>query len=449
MKKFQIAYVPIGVPTFHLESAQAQFDASAALLRSLTEHVAVPEEMLLSVDLLQDYLAELEPLQPDLIILQNLTFANAAYAAEVVARFDCPLLLWALREPVIDGGRLRLNSLTGAFSAANTVKAFRKEPFEYIFGSPEEAVVQKKLRAVVRAAELKWKLRSLKLAAVGHTPQGFGFGRALDADLLKTFGVTLESVEARELIDRAKAYTEEDIAAYLQDAQQRMVGLDATPEQNRKDFARLYCAYCQYVVENGIGALASRCWPDFFTAFGTPVCAVLAMLNDLGIAASCETDTYGALTMYLGQQLTDSPVFFGDPVSMDEAENTITFWHCGTAACSLARADTGACVGVHCNRKIGPTLDFGCRPCEQVTIFRIGRKPDGSFRMLLAEGEALDRPKQFNGTSVVVKTAASAPEIIEKSVLQGWEPHFAVIYGAAADELEILGHMLDLEIVRY
>lgn len=182
-----------------------------------------------------------------------------------------------------------------------------------------------------------------------------------------------------------------------------MVGLDQTPEKNVKDFARLYKAYKEYVTANGIGAISSRCWPDFFTSFGTPVCSVLSLLNAEGVAASCESDVYGALSMYIGMQLTGKATFFGDPVSMDEQEGTVTFWHCGMAACSLARRDTGAQVGVHPNRKIGPVMDFGCQACEQVTVFRVGRKPDGSFRFFIAGGEALDKPKQFCGTSIVVK----------------------------------------------
>jgi L-fucose isomerase-like protein len=443
MKKFQVAYVPIGVPTFHLESAGQEFEKSIALLKELTEDVAVPEEMLLSMDLLGAFL---DGIEPDLIVLQNITFANAAYASEVLKRFDCPILLWTLREPVIDGGRLRLNSLTGAYSAANAIKTFRQEPLEYIFGSPEEEKVASKIKATIAAAKLKHDLKNVTVAAVGHTPQGFGFGRALDVEMLQNFGATLVSIEARELIDKAKSYGEEEVAEYLQDGGARMCGLEQTPEKNRQDFARLYKAYKEYVEENHIAALASRCWPDFFTAFGTPVCAVLAMLNDLGVAAACEADTYGALSMYLTMQLTGQPCFFGDPVSMDEEENTITFWHCGTAACSLAREDTGAKVDVHCNRKIGPTLDFGCKPCKEVTIFRIGKDAAGKFRFFLATGEALDKPKQFNGTSVVVKTKASAERIVYESVEAGWEPHFVVAYGDVAAELEILAHMLGMEV---
>ena len=447
MKKFQVAYIPVGVPTFHLESAQKEFDNSVSLLQSLCDNVAIPEEMLLSIDKLNAFL---DTIDPDLIVLQNITFANAAYASEVLHRFKtAPILLWTLREPVIDGGRLRLNSLTGAYSAANTIKAFRKEKFEYIFGSPTEDEVSEKINATIRAAKLRFGMQSLKISAIGHTPCGFGFGRALDLEMLEKFGVHLESIEARELIDKAKSFTDEECASYLEDAKGRIKGLEKTPEKNAKDFARLYKAYEEYVKENNIGAIASRCWPDFFTSFGTPVCAVLAMLNDLGVAASCEADTYGALSMYLGMQLTGVATFFGDPVSMDEKENTISFWHCGTAACSLARTDTGACVGEHCNRHIGPTLEFGCKPSKEVTIFRIGRTHEGSFRFFIATGEALDKPQQFLGTSLVVKTDANAKDIIYTTVEQGWEPHYVVIYGNVANELEILANMLGMTTLKF
>ncbi len=443
---FQVAYVPIGVGTFHLESAQIEFEKSIKLLSSLTEDGVYPEEMLLTMD---DLCAFLDGINPDLIVLQNITFANAAYASEVLKRFSCPVLLWTLREPVIDGGRLRLNSLTGAYSAANAIRAFRDGEFEYVFGSPEEKEVEKEIGSAIRAAKVKYDLSHLKMAAIGHTPQGFGFGRALDAELLHSFGVTLEAIEARELIDKAKAYTDEECAADLDEAKKWMVGIENTPEKNVKDFARLYKAYKEYVKENKIGALSSRCWPDFFTAFGTPVCSVLSILNALGVTASCEADVYGALSMYIGTQLTGKATFFGDPVSMDEKEGTVTYWHCGMAACSLARKDTGAQVGVHPNRKIGPAMDFGCEACEEVTVFRVGRKPDGTFRFFIAEGAALDKPKQFQGTSIVVKTKTDAKEVVYGSVKEGWEPHFAVIYGSVASELEKLAHMLGAEICSF
>jgi len=446
MKKFQSIYVPVGAPTFHLESAQKEFEKSINLLRSVDPDVLVPDEMLLGMDLLEKFL---EGKDPDLVVFQDITFANGAFCQEVLRRFpSASILLWTVREPVIDGGRLRLNSLTGAFSAANMMRQFGKS-FEYIYGAANEEQVQRKINAVYKAAKLKKALGELKICQIGHTPQGFGFGRALDSDMQYQFGVRTESIEARELIDKAKSYTNEECGVYLNKAMKSVNGLEKTPERNLLDFARLYKAYDEYIRENGIGAISSRCWPDFFTAFGTPVCTVLGMLNDMGIAAACEADTYGALSMYMGMKLSGNPVFFGDPVSLNEEDNTLYFWHCGTAACSLAREDTGACAGVHCNRKIGPTLEFGCKPCDNVTIFRIGREPDGTFRSFIARGEALDMPQQFLGTSMVVRTENSAEKLVYDAVENGWEPHFTVIFADIAEELEILSHMLDIPVERY
>ena len=50
MKDFTAVYIPVGVPTFHLESARDLFERSIKLLRSADPSFTVPEDMLLSVD---------------------------------------------------------------------------------------------------------------------------------------------------------------------------------------------------------------------------------------------------------------------------------------------------------------------------------------------------------------------------------------------------------------
>ena len=83
MKPFVPVYVPVGVPTFHMESAQDAFERSSAALKAMDGDFVCPEDKLLSLDALRAYL---DPLAPDLIVFQNLTFANAAYMAEVLRR---------------------------------------------------------------------------------------------------------------------------------------------------------------------------------------------------------------------------------------------------------------------------------------------------------------------------------------------------------------------------
>ena len=434
-------YLPIGVPTFDQDAARAVYESSLAALRELDANVQAPEAPLLSSAKVTEFLQGKEA---DLVVLQNVTFANGQYTAELLRKLDCPVLLWTPEEPASDG-RLKLNALTGAFSAGNMLTSFGRR-FVYVYGSADDAQTKRSLAAVYAAAKVRVAMKSLRVLQIGYTPEGFGFGRAMDSDVMRVFGSQLISIEARELIKRAESYSDEDAAAYLADAKERIRALDTIDEKNVLAFARLYKAYDTYVKENGIGALSSRCWPDFFTAYGTPVCAVLAMLNDLDVPAACETDTYGALSMYVAAEMTGKPAFFGDPVALHKDENSVTFWHCGTAACSLAREDTGACAGVHCNRKIGPTLEFGCKPEKEVTVLRIGRDGDGKFRILTARGEALDKPKQYYGTSVVVKLEHDAEDFVRKSVEYGWEPHFAVAMGDVSEAVADLGKFLGIEV---
>ena len=89
------------------------------------------------------------------------------------------------------------------------------------------------------------------------------------------------------------------------------------------------------------------------------------------------------------------------------------------------------------------------KAADKVTVFRVGQKADGSFRFFVTTGSALDKPKQFCGTSIVVRTDKNSYDIVNQSVKDGWEPHFVVIYGDCSDELKVLGHMLEIEVCEY
>lgn len=446
MENFKALFLPIGVPTFHKESIDQQFELSIQCMAKISDQIQCPSEPLLTIDSLLKFM---EGHQAHMIIIQNNAFANSEYTAEIMRRFEGDVLLWTLQEPIIDGGRLRLNSLTGAYSAGNLMHHLGRENFEYVWGSPNDARVIEKIQATVAASWMKASLKGITIASIGHTPQGFGFGRGMDAEIGKHFGMKHIAIEVRELMNKANTFTDEECVEFMEDANSKTIGLQVIPEKNVRDFVKLYKAYYEFARDNNVSALSSRCWPDYFVEYGTPVCAVLGMLNDQSIAASCESDAYGALSMLIGMKLSKQSVFFGDPVSLDQDENTVTYWHCGTAASSLAHPSKGAEIGVHPNRKIGPTMEFGCKPSEKATVFRIGRKPDGTIRFFIAKGRVLDKPQQFLGTSLVFKCEGSSLEFVNKSVKDGWEPHFVVVYDDISESLKSLASFMNFEICEY
>lgn len=437
-------FVPLARTTFYMPSAEDNFQKSVEALQNIFENIIVPDKLITDPNDLTTYLNTITA--PDVIIYQCTTFIGSEFMYEVMRKFKCPVIIWATREPSIDGTRLKLNSLTGAFSAGNSVYT-QDRKFDFIFGNPDEENVIDSLTKYNKALKLIAALKELVIGVVGNQPAGFGFGTIHETDLIGTLGTRVARIEAAAIMEKAKNYTSEEVTAYLAELNSRTININI-PDENMEKYARLRKAFQEFIDENNVGALASRCWPDFFTGFGAPVCAVLSMLNDNNIVASCETDIGGSISMFIGSQLTGKATYFGDPVAVDETCDSIVYWHCGAGASSLANKSCGAKLGVHPNRKIGPVMDFGLQP-GKVTVLRLGKDQKG-YRMFMYKGEALDEPQKFYGTSVTVKVdGGNAAKRVKEFVKDGWEPHFVVAYGDITEEIEILCELLNIRLFEY
>ncbi|MDR1667542.1 MAG: hypothetical protein LBS03_07625 [Bacteroidales bacterium] len=441
----KIVFLPLARTTFSMSDAEDNFKKSCILLENLVGKVCRPAELLTSPEMLSAFADTVKA--PDLVIYQCTTFIGGDFVSEITRRFCCPVVVWSLREPSIDGKRLKLNSLTGAFSAGNSLY-MQGYGYRFIFGNPDETAVALSFRQIFSAWSVVKKMHQMVVGIVGTQPPGFGFGAIDEALLAGKLGVRVVRTEAASLMKQALAYPPESFADAVTELKTKTKGWESVPEEHLEKYARLRKAYQEFVVRNNVKTIASRCWPDFFTEYGVPVCAVLSLLNDSGIAASCETDTGGAISMYIASELTGSAAYFGDPVAVDEACNAIVFWHCGAGATSLARREEGAGLGVHPNRKIGPTMEFGLKK-GQVTVLRLGKGRDG-LRMMSMRGEALDEPQKFYGTSVTVRPLSGLPvEKVTEWIHDGWEPHFVVAYGDITEELRLLCSFLQIEFKEY
>ena len=443
--KIQVAYFPLARTTFSMPDAEADFNSSALLLDSIFKNLQMPAELLTSPEMLAEFADTVH--HPDLIIYQCVTFIGADFVTQLTNRFHCPVIIWAVREPTIDGTRLKLNSLTGAFSAGNKFKMLGYK-FNFLFGNPDEPAIIEKLKTTVKALEMVKKLKTLTIGVIGTQPAGFEFGAVDEPLLQEKFGVKIIRIGVEEIIQHAGSFQPEQIAPFLEELKSGTKGGESIPQENMEKFARLSAAYYYFINENNVQAIASRCWPDFFVNYGAPVCSVLSVLNDKGIPASCETDIGGALSMFIGAGLSGGPVYFGDPVAIDEKSDAVIYWHCGAGATCLARKDKGAVLGVHPNRKIGPTMEFGLKE-GPVTVMRFGTSQNG-FRMFIMKGDALDEPQKFNGTSVAVRPhGGESTGKIPNFIADGWEPHFIIAYGDIVEELRMVCSYLEIDTCEY
>ncbi|RXT03763.1 hypothetical protein EIZ39_23175 [Ammoniphilus sp. CFH 90114] len=439
-----VAYFPIGRKTFDMETANRYFKETKSWLQKYSMNLSAPQEILTSVEELEAFIQGANQ-KPDLLLFQMITFADAEFIVKLMDHYKQSILVWSVREPEI-GGRLRLNSLTGGNSTCNALKYFKRD-YDFLLGNPTEGYTQKKLLSKLKAKQVQKKLSTLAVGVVGEHPPGFFFSGTDELELKKQMGVRVHHLHLHDLFKKSMEAPEEEWRPMLESAASKVVGLNKDEETAIK-FAKFSSHLKKYIDTHGIKATAVRCWPDFFTEMGAAACSTLSQFTEDGVVSSCESDIHGAITMYIQRELSGGAApYLGDLVHLNEESNSVVFWHCGAGAYSLAHPATGAVAGVHPNRKLGFTLEFGLKP-GQVTIARLSKLSD-CYRMLIMRGEALDRPQCFNGTTVEVQLRGDAKTVVHSLMMEGFEPHYSIIYDDAVEELIELSKMLGIEAVTY
>ncbi|TBL73270.1 hypothetical protein [Paenibacillus thalictri] len=445
MIKMKTVFLPVARPTFDVETANIYFEQSKQLLNKLVDCSISPDALLMSPEDTARFIRDAVQGGPvDAVIVQSTTFVDARFIIEIMDATDAPILLWGVREPRVNGTRLSLNSMTGINNLSNSIVA-RRRKFALLFGNPQEAELAAELHAQLKVVRLMQQLKQLKIGVIGSQPDGFLFSHA-DPDMLAKLGPQLIELNLQDVFAKAAEVPEQEVQLALQTAAGQVKGLSLLPEEGVVKFSRFQTALLHEIRRLGISMVAVRCWPEFFTEYGAAACSTVSSLIESGVMASCEADIHGAITMYIQHQLAQNAPYLGDLVHIDESKDSGVFWHCGAGAFSLARADTGAVAGLHPNRKLGFTLEFGLKAGE-VSVNRLGPDPfkPGAYRMLMLSGEALDEPQKFWGTSVEVGFGQPIVPLMKKLMLQGFEPHYSIVYANINKEVGMLCDWLDVE----
>ena len=438
-----VVYLPIGRDTFDMDAAGNVFTQSVEYLRTLEARVLISEGVITSLEELTAVLEQFA-VEPDLVVLQFATFVDATFAQKVAEVYDAPFIVWSVLEPET-GARLRLNSLTGGNSTAHYLRD-TGHPYTFVYGDPQDTSLREHIERQIRVRRLIKELSELTVGVVGEHPPGFFFSATKEDDLRQKLGVRVHEMDLQRVIQEAGEVSPDEWRPLVEELSEKVADVNTDDEAVEKS-ARLAAYLRKYSLDNGIGAMAVKNWPEFFNVYGAAADASMSLLSDAGLPTANESDIHGAITMYIQQQLTGSPAYLGDLAYMDETENSFTFWHDGAGAPSLANPQAGAWAGIHPNRGIALTLEVGLKP-GLITISRVGYSR-GRFRLLVLRGEVLDVAQRFYGTSAVIRPESSAPRILSSLMEEGWEPHYSIVYGDCAADLEELGKQLNVDIYSY
>ncbi len=444
----KMGFAGLGRVQFDLEEANRQYLAASKTLQASfpgAELAVVPELATTPADAVT-VAHRLKTAGIDMLVLQLATFTDASLITAFFSELAVPTTLWALPEPSIgDGGRLRLNSLCGVNLAAYTLTSGGKN-FNYVYGLPDDAEVIEIIDRRYRALQLDKIMRGLKLGVVGTRPPGFFPSGFDELKLWREIGPRITMYNLSQVFGATNEVPDSQVQDVRSMLRSCLNGLDELPEQVVCTAASTYQALTDLAASDELGALAVKCWPEFFVEHQAAACGVLAALMENGLVAACEADVHGAVTMKALQFLSQRPVFLADLVAADKNKDSIVLWHCGNAAFSLAAVPSERKAGVHSNRKIGVTAQFALKPGE-VTLARLSYS-QGNYRLLLAEGEALDSPLLFAGNTAEVRPLAGAKKLLDTIIYGGYEHHLVMAYGHHAESLQTWADLIGLEVVR-
>jgi len=461
-----IGVVPIARNTFDVPLAESMKERAFATLDALPAEIVGPRELLFDADAARAAIEALQARPLDLVIVMQVTFADASMTVALAEALPAPLLLWAFPE-AREGGRLRLNSFCGINLAGHALgKAGRA--YAYVYAAPDDADAFADLGGLIESAARRPesqarrpaidggeaaaeaeraldRLRGLKIGVVGSHPAGFDTC-AYDHDRLRRLtGVEAERIDLGVVFAMAHSQGEAEVEAARNRVVHELAHVDAMEAEPLEKSFRVYGALKSLAERGGYAGMAVRCWPEFFTDYGCAACGAMAMMNEDGTPCACEADVYGNVTTLLLQSLAREPVFIADLVDVSRADDTGVLWHCGLAPISMADpADTPEAT-VHSNRRKPLLGAFALKP-GRVTIARLSQAR-GEPKLVIGGAEMISAPRSFSGTSGVVRFDRPAAEVLDTVMAEGLEHHYAFAYGDFREELTAAAARLGLPVL--
>lgn len=425
--------------------ARNTFDFAAAgelysgILEDLSklENVSVcaVKQLVMEVSDAEKAAAELYENKVDGIAVISGTFHLGHLALEIKKRVDKPLLLWGLPELPYNGGKIRLNSVCGVnLNASNLVKSGIND-FTYTIG---ESIDENWLDAVRMTAALK----SAKVGILSYRAHGF-FNLDIDElALYKKFGVLIDHYELEQVWNYRIDEKERDGFAKIIDEKFDTSGI--TPRQTGL-VADLAARLKAFIRDNGLSALAIRCWPEFAAGFGIAPCAAMSLIQSQDIVLACEGDIDCALTMLCHRAAGAETPFMADLSQVNLKEDFALMWHCGVAPSNLCDGKCSATLDTYFAGGRGVTAGFVMKS-GGINMARLD-SINGHYRLFQEKGSAVPMQKLLTGTYAKVSFDKPMKQVLDKVIYTGVAHHVSMVYGDYTQAMMIFARLNGIEVL--
>lgn len=386
---------------------------------------------------------ELKKEDLDMLVMVYGAFTGDDISAAFAEKLGVPILLWAPYEEKWDkNDRLYANALVAL--TMNAASLHRLDlTYHTVYGSKEDSESADKVKNLVNAYRVIKALKNTHLGLYGYRPTAF-YNCAFDEGLIRrTFGIRMEETDLKVIFDRMQQIDQEEVNKDREFVKANFEQGDI-PDEHWENHSRLYLALKQAQKDFTYNYATIKCWPEMGKLKTTP-CGVLGRLADAGVHIGCEGDIDAMIAGIIQNQLTSQPTFITDMINIDQADNTMTFWHCGNAAPSLHNKNHQSIMANHPLAGQGTALWGALKP-GLVTVARLCNI-QGKYKLFIMKGEAVDTDRHTKGVMAVVKINTPVKQAVDKIIEEGIPHHYSVVWDDVRDEMIEIAKLLNIEII--
>lgn len=359
----------------------------------------------------------------DAIFVPFCDFGDEGSVADVVSKFQVPVLVWGARDerPNTLEARGR-DTQCGMFAATKVLRRYGVT-YSYIFNvAADTEEFRQGFENFIRVACIVKDVRGLRIGKIGEHPSPFRSVMTNETKLMKDFGaqtVAIAPLVVQMTVEKILAEKSDEFSRTLKDLKVRM-DCSAMADEDVERLVAFKMALLEVLAQNHCNVAAIECWPTC-AMMKLPACAVIGELTDMGIPVSCETDINGAITMAILRACTlgEQAEFLADlTIRHPENDNAELLWHCGPFPYSLKAAESKA-------RIVGGQEQFELKQGD-LTVCRFD-EIDGEYYLFAGEARTTTGPETM-GTYVWMETD-NWKKWEEKLMFGPYIHHLGAIYG--------------------
>ncbi|HEV7628657.1 MAG TPA: L-fucose/L-arabinose isomerase family protein, partial [Streptomyces sp.] len=392
----------------------------------------------------------------DLIVGFLTTYMTATMLVPVAQRSGAPVLLINLQPtPAMDHATFDTGqwlAYCGACPLPEMANAFERVgvQFRSVSGHLEDERAWRRIGRWIRAAGLTASLRTSRHGLMGHLYPGM-YDVSTDLTMVPaTFGGHVEVLEFDDLRVRVEGVTQKETSARIEETKQLFELEPSVDEDDLAWAARVSAGLDRLVADFGLDSLAyfhRGLDGEVHERLGAGMILGASLLTARGIPAAGEYELRTSLAMLICERL-GAGGSFTEFQALNFLDGVVEMGHDGPAHLALGgRRPLLRGLGVyHGKRGWGVSVECTARH-GLVTLVGLGQTRDGRYRLVAAEGEAVEGPLlEIGNTTSRIDFHADPGEWTDAWSASGVGHHWALATGELLPDLRALAELSGVEL---